>query len=208
MWKPLHGAELSHYIPVMSNLRIWRPVIGCLLVLWLGVFTAVRIISSGKPSTASTLALLDSWPGAGASEKSRREWIDLFASRLATLDPDSRHLVLMTPRLRSAFIDMSADDEAYFLSTTEQPGMKAFLEGTKLWNRGRYERLIRSALSDLDQLEAGTRERMLLLLTDSEHWNDHGDGIDSLFKDSSSMLNRFKARPLIERVRKYSEFGQ
>ena len=121
--KPLHGRKFSHYTRLMSKFRRWVPSIVCLLALWLGVIAVVRIISSGKPSAASTLALLDSRPADGANESARREWIDLLASRLAALDLDSRHLVFMEPRLRSAFVEMSPEDQAYFLTATEQAGI-------------------------------------------------------------------------------------
>ena len=192
----------------MSNSRRWVPSIVCLLALWLGVITVVRVISAGKPSAASTIALLDSWPVDRTNAGVRREWIDRFASRLAALDLDSRHVVFMEPRLRSAFIEMPSEDQAYFLKVTEQAGMQHFLEGTKGWNRGRYERMFQPALIDLDQLQEGARNRLHELLIDPEKWNAEGGGIETTFKEPTSPLTRFEARPVIERVRKHSEFGR
>ena len=193
----------------MSNFRKWVPSIVCLLALWLGVITVVRVISSGKPSAAGTIALLDSWPVDRANTiTARREWIDLFASRLAALDLDSRHVVLMEPRLRSAFLALSPEDQAYFLTATKQAGMQRFIEGTKRWNRGRYERLFQPALLDLEQLKEGSRKRLIELLIDPEKWNEGGGGIETTFKAPAAPLTRFDSRPLIERVRKHSEFGR
>ena len=204
----MHGGRFGRYTRLMSNLRRWVPSIVCLLALWLGVITVVRVISSGKPSAASTIALLDSWPVDRANTIARRGWIDLFASRLSALDLDSRHVVLMEPSLRSAFLAMSPEDQAYFLTATEQAGMPHFIEGTKRWNRGRYERLFQPALLDLEQLNEGSRKRLIELLIDPEKWNDGGGGIETTFKEATAPLTQFDSRPLIERVRKHSEFGR
>lgn len=206
--KPLHGRKFNHYTRPMSKFRRWVPSIVCLLALWLGVVVVVRMISSGKPSTASTLALLDSWPALQATESARREWIDRFASRLAGLDLDSRHLVLLEPRLRSAFNEMLPADQTHFLSATEQAGMPHFLLGSKRWNRGRYERLFQPALADLEQLQAGSRKRLIGMLIEPEKWNADGEGIEFTFRNATAPLTRFDALPLIERVRKHSEFGR
>ena len=185
--------------------------ISCLLVVWLGVAAAVRIVSSGKPSVASTIKVVDAWPAAAANEEARRGWIELIASRLSALDLDSRHLVLMEPRLRSVFIEMSADDQSYFLKATEPPGMREFIEGSKRWSVGRCVRLLRPAIADLEALKSGSTARFQALQVFDAALAEPAIekvGIEGLFRQPTDPLTRFDTRPLIERMQKYSQRGQ
>lgn len=179
----------------------------CLLVVWLGVSLAVRMVSSGKPTAAGTLALLDAKPGAAASAETRHAWIALFSSHLAVLDLDARHRILMDPRLRSAFVDMSPVDQSRFLQSIETPGLSEFIEGTKGWSVGRYERLIQPALADLEEIKAGATAELEAVLANPPKWRFGEGGIESIFKDAAP-LTRFDTRPLIERLQRYSQFGR
>ena len=186
------------------------PSILCLLVVWLGVFLAVRMVSSGKPSAATTLKLLDAWPAAGNAE-ARRAWIALISSRLSDLDLDSRHLVLMDPRLRTVFLEMSPEDQSYFLKAVELPGLRTFIEASKGASGGRFGRLLRPAAADLEALKSGSSARFEALLVFDLALAESTIkkvGIEGGFKDPTDPLTRFDLRPLIERMQKYSQMGR
>lgn len=187
------------------------PSILFLLVVWLGVSLAVRMVSSGKPSAVTTLQLLETWPEDAGNAGARRAWIALFSSRLAGLDPDSRHLVLMDPRLRSAFSEMPAEDQTHFLEAIETPGMKKFIEGSKGASGGRCGRLLRPAVADLEALKPGSTARfqaMLLFDVALAESAIEKVGIEGAFKDPTAPITRFDIRPLIERMQKYSQKGR
>lgn len=187
------------------------PSILCLLVVWLGVSLAVRMVSSGKPSRATTLKLLDAWPAAAGNAEARRAWIALISSRLSGLDLDSRHLVLMDPRLRTVFLEMSPEDQSYFLNATELPGMREFLEGSIGASVGRCGRLLRPAVADLEALKTGSTARfqaMQVLDVALAESAIAKVGIEGAFKDPTDPRTRFDIRPLIERMQKYSQFGR
>ncbi len=187
------------------------PSILCLLAVWLGVSLAVRVVSAGKPSVATTLKLLDAWPAAAGNPAARRAWIAQMASRLSGLDMDSRHLVLMDPRLRSVFVAMSPDDQSYFLEAIEPPGMKKFIEGSIGVSGGRAGRLLRPAMADLEALKTGSAARfqaMLVLDVALAESAIAKIGIEGAFKDPTNPLTRFDIRPLIERMQKYSQKGR
>ncbi len=205
--KLLHEEKRSHYIPPMSKLRRWMPSILCLLAVWLGVSQAVRMLSSGKPSAAATLALLDARPGAAEGAETRHAWIALISSRLAGLDLDSRHLVLMDSRLRSAFSEMSPEDQTHFLKATETPGLREFIEGSKRWSMSRYERLIAVAMAELEEQKPGSNARLLASLTRPAEEAIRKDGLEAFLKDTDP-LTRFDTRPFIERLQKYSQMAR
>jgi len=183
------------------------PSILCLLVVWLGVFLCLRLISSGKPTAAATLELLRAKPGAAEGAERRHAWIALMSSRLAVLDLDSRHRTLMDSRLRSAFLDLSPEDQALFLKSIETPGQREFVEGSKGWSAGRYERLLQPALADLEELKTGSTAQFEALLADSSKWKIATSGLISVLKDES-LLTRFDAQPLIERIQIHSQMGR
>lgn len=187
------------------------PSILSLLVVWLGVSLAVRMVSSGKPSAATALRLLEAWPAAAGNPEARRAWIAQMAFRLSGLDMDSRHLVLMEPRLRSVFVDMSPADQSYFLDAIEPPGMKKFIEGSIGASGGRAGRLLRPALADFEALKTGSAARFQALqvldiaLVESAI---EKVGIEGAFKDPTNPLTRFDIRPVVERMQKYSQKGR
>lgn len=186
------------------------PSILLLLAIWLGVALAVRMVSSGKPSAAATLALVEARPAAGADPETLHAWIGRFSSRLAGLELDARHRVLMDPRLRAAFAEMPAAGQTHFLAGIETPGWKEFIEGTKRWNGGRCVRLMQPALADLDRLEPGSAARFRALLVVDLAVADPAVeqvGIDGIFRGTDP-LTRFDARPFIERIQKYSQRGR
>ena len=184
------------------------PSILSLLVVWLGITLCVRAISSGKPSVATTLKLLDAWPAAAAAnEEARREWIGLIASRLSALDLDSRHQVLMDSRLRSALTEMSNEDQTYLLQATEPPSMSVFLEGTKGWGRLRFERILPLALGDLEDLKPGSAAQAQALLANPADDAIRQAGIKAYLKNKDP-ITRLDAQPLIERIQKYCQLGR
>ncbi|MES2570408.1 MAG: hypothetical protein V4710_10195, partial [Verrucomicrobiota bacterium] len=140
------------------------PSILCLLVIWLLVLMAVRMVSSAKPSHVAVLEFLNKRPGVTGSDGARHAWIGLMASHLSRLDVDSRHLALMNPRMRSAFLELPQEDQSHFLAAIQQRGMKEFIEGSKGWSLGRYERLMQPALADLEGLQGGSGERFEAML--------------------------------------------
>jgi hypothetical protein len=187
------------------------PSILCLLVVWLGISLAVRMASSGKPSVATTLSLLDEWPNAAGNAEARRAWIALFSSRLSGLEMDSRHLVLMEPSLRLVFVKMSPEDQSHFLEAIEPPGMKKFLEGSTGASGGRFRRLLRQSSSDLEALKTGSTDRFQAMLLSNFFLAEleiGKVGFEGAFKDSTDPLTRFDLRPLIERMQKYSQQGR
>lgn len=195
----------------MSKLRRWVPSILCLLVVWLGVSVAVRMVSSGKPSAAATLKLLDEWPGAAGNAERRQAWIALISSRLSHLNLDSRHLVLMDSGLRSVFLEMSPEDQAYFLTATQPPKMKELVEGSKRWSSGRCVRLMEPALADLEELKTGSAARFkAMLVVDLAIAEPAIEkvGIEAVFKRPADPLTRFDTRPFIERIQKYAQMGR
>jgi hypothetical protein len=183
------------------------PSILCLLGVWLGVALAVRLVSSGKPTAATTLALLETRPGAAESTETRRAWIASIAARLAGLDLDARHLVLMDPRFRAAFSEMSAEDQAQFLTAIETPRLREFIEGTKAWNLARFDRVFPPALADLEEIQPGSGARFKALVARPAAEAIAPRGIEAFPKDTDP-LTRFDTRPLIERVQKYSQLGR
>ena len=187
------------------------PSILCLLAVWLGVSLAVRLVSSGKPSVATTLKLLDDWSAAAGNPEARRAWIAQMASRLSGLDMDSRHLALMEPRLRSVFVAMTPEDQTYFLEAIEPPGMKKFIEGSIGASGGRAGRLLRPAMADLEALRTGSTARFQALQVPEIALVESAIekvGIEGAFKDPTNPLTRFDIRPLVERMQKYSQRGR
>lgn len=203
----LHDGKRSLYSPQMSKLRRWGPIILCLLAVWFGVFLAVRLLPLSKPSAATVLNLLESKPGVAESTETRRGWITSFSSLLAALDLDSRHRILMDPRLRVAFMGMTPEDQAFFLKSIERPSFKEFIEGSKVWSVGRYERLTQPALADLETLVPDSTARFKSFIIDPSRWRLGTSGIESIFPDTAP-LTRFDTLPLIERFQKYSQFGR
>ncbi len=187
------------------------PGILCLLVVWLGVVAAVRLVSSGKPSVASTLKLVEAWPAGAVNDEARRRWIELFSSHLSALDLDARHLVLMEPRLRSVFIEMSPEDQSHFLKATEPPGMRELIEGSKRWNGGRCARLVQPAVADLEALKTGSSARFQAMFVADLSIAEPAIetvGIEGIFKGTTDPLTRFDTRPLVERIQKHSQMGR
>lgn len=177
----------------------------CLLVVWAAVAVALRAVQSRKPTVTSALAMLDSRPGAGAPADIRRAWITSFAAHLAKLDLDSRHVILMDPRLRSAFVGMPPDDLAFYLDATQTPEMAALIEGAKTWRPGRVDRLLTASLAELEELKSGSRDRFESLMANHPVGQTGNGVIAALFIEETDPLTLFDARPLIERIQKNSQ---
>jgi len=183
------------------------PGIVCLLVIWLIVALAVRVVMSRKPSEATTLDLLATKPGAGENVDARHGWIALFATQISCLDLDTRHRVLMNPRIRSAFVEMSPEDQLHLLASIETRVINEFIEGSKRWSLGRYERLMQPALADLEGLKFGSSESMEALLARPTVGDVGKFGIMAFLKETDPLM-RFDTLPLIERIQKHSQMGR
>lgn len=191
----------------MVSLRRSLPVIICLLILWVLVSLGIHWIQSRKPSGADALALLDRRPDRDAPAEARRAWIAQFCSRLAPLDLDSRHRVLMDPRLGAVFSEWPNGEQEIFLKTSEPHLMAEFIEGSKGWNPGRYDRLTRLSLADLEALQPGSEARLRPFLADPRDELIWKAGVLSLLVNTDPMTI-FETRPLIERIQKYSQMGR
>lgn len=191
----------------MSKLKRWMPGVLFLMVIWLLVFLAVRMVQSRKPSEATTLVLLEAKPVATENAAAQRVWITSLASQISRLDVDSRHLVLMSPRLRTAFLEMSPGDQSSFLEMIAPRGMKEFIEGSKGWSLGRYERLTQPALADLEALQSGSSARTEALLIQPTVEAVAKSGIAAFFKETD-LQTRFDLLPFVERVQKYAQLGR
>ena len=183
------------------------PGIFCLLAVWVAIAVALRAVQSRKPTVNSVLAMLESRPAAGETADVRRAWIGAFSSRLARLDMDSRHLVLMNPRLRAVFLELSPEDRSYFLKVTETPWMREFVEGSKEWSKRLYKGLMTLSLSELEDQENGSRARIEARLASPAIEAVKKDGIEAYLKDTDP-LTMFDIRPLIERIQKNCQMGR
>lgn len=183
------------------------PSILCLLVIWVLISLAVHMVSSAKPSETTALELLDTRPGSTETAEARQAWIASFSSYLAQLDLDSRHLVLLNPRFRSAFLEMSTEDQARLLEAIELHGMRDFIEGSRRWSRGRYERLTQPSLADLEGLKTGAGEQFQAMLTLPTQDAIGREGIEA-FLQKKDPISRFELLPWTERMQKYSQQGR
>ena len=191
----------------MSKLRRWMPSILCLLLIWAAVSLAARLVLSTKPSAAATLELLNSRPAAAENAKVTQAWIGSMASMISKLDLDSRHLVLLNPGFHTAFLEMSAENQARLLNAIELRGMRDFIEGSKRWSRGRYERLSAPALADLEGLKPGSTAQFDAMLADPKPDAIAKTGIEAFLKQTDP-VSRFEILPWIERMQKYSQQGR
>ena len=191
----------------MSKLRKRLPSIVCLLAIWALVSLATRLVLSVKPSAGATLELLNTRPSSTASAEARQIWVSLFSSSISKLDLDSRHLVLLNPSFRSAFLEMSTENQSRLLEAIELRGMRDFIEGSKRWSRGRYERLTPPALADLDALQTGLGEQFEAMLAQPQPDAIARAGIEAFLKNTDP-VSRFELLPWIERMQKYSQQGR
>ena len=191
----------------MSKLRRWMPSILCLVLIWAAVSVAARLVMSSKPSAGDTLELLKTRPGPADPAEARQAWIDSISSSISKLDLDSRHQILLNPDFRSAFSEMSAANQASLLEAIELRGMRDFIEGSKRWSRGRYERLTQPALADLEGLKPGSRAQFEAMLAEPKPDSIAQAGIEAFLKQTDP-ISRFEILPWIERMQKYSQQGR
>lgn len=191
----------------MSKLRRWLPSILCLLAIWALVSLATRLVLSTKPSAANTLDLLDKKPGVAENVEAQQAWMATFSSSLSKLDLDSRHQILLNPRVRTAFLEMPTETQTRFLEAIELRGMREFIEGSKRWSRGRYERLSSPALSDLEGLKTGSSKQFEAMLAQPTQAAIGRAGIEAFLKNTDP-ISRFELLPWIERMQKYSQQGR
>lgn len=130
-----------------------------------------------------------------------------MASSISKLDLDSRHLVLLNPSFRSAFLEMSAENQSRLLNAIELHGMREFIEGSKRWSRGRYERLTAPALADLEGLKPGSSAQFEAMLADPKQDALAQAGIEAFLKHPDP-VSRIDLLPWIERMQKYSQQGR
>jgi hypothetical protein len=183
------------------------PSILCLVLIWAVVSVAARLVLSAKPSADATLELLNNRPASGENAEAREAWTTSIASTISQLDLDSRHVVLLNPGFRSAFLEMSAEEQSRFLKVIELRGMPDFIEGTKRWSRGRYERLTQPALADLEGLKSGSSAQFEAMLADPKPDAIAQVGIEAFLKQTDP-LSRLETLPWIERMQKYSQQGR
>ena len=183
------------------------PSILCLILIWAVVSLATRLALSTKPSAGATLELLNKRPGSAENAEASQAWIAAMASSISKLDLDSRHMVLLNPGFRTAFLEMSAENQARLLNAIELRGIRDFIEGSKRWSRGRYERLSAPALADLEGLKAGSSAQFEAMFADPNQDALAQAGIEAFLKHPDP-VSRFEILPWIERMQKYSQQGR
>jgi hypothetical protein len=183
------------------------PSILCLVLIWAAVSVAARLVLPAKPSADTTLELVNTRPGSAGNAEARQAWITSISSSISKLDLDSRHRVLLNPSFRSAFLEISPGDQSRLLQAIELRGMPDFIEGTKRWSRGRYERLTQPALADLEGLKPGSSAQFEAMLADPKPDAIAQAGIEAFLKQTNP-VSRFEILPWIERMQKYSQQGR